>query len=358
MTAVLLSVLLGAAPGVAVLEVDASPQLTELSAAVSTTLASELQRTGAFTVVSPEQVRVVVGYERQKQLMGCEHDCGTSALADYLDASWLLLPKLAKAGELTLTLTLIRTADSRRLETQTMRAADEKKLLAGLRALVLKTLAPLLDEVSGTIVIRASEAGAAVKLDDVTVGTTPTPGPLVAAAGVHFVSVEKDGFVAWRQELRVGPKQTALVEAALSPSPDTYAAWKSRQQTLRFGGVTAGALALVGVVTGVVMLALANDTYGSETGRGFLYERSFLLEGIEVDASGNHRLAAEQYAAQLQTQQTVAWLSFAVAGAAAVTATVLFLLTDSEDRYSGLTPKVGLALVPGGGFGALTWSFR
>lgn len=356
LTALLASVALGASPALTMTEVDSPAELATLGGAVSSTLAAEVQRTGVFTLTTAEQTRALLSHERQRQLLGCEGDCG-GQLATMFEADFLLTTKLARAGDFTLTLTLIETKTGKRQATESGAAANERALLTLARQLAVKVLSPVLKAEAGAVAVRSSEAGAEVRVDDVVMGVTPLTTSLQVAAGVHFVSLKKDGFVTWVQEVKVSPRQLSDVTARLVPSPDTLAEWEARQQRLRLGAWTTTSLAAVGVGAGVLFVALGRGAYGSEATGGFLYHRKFLLAGVETEGAVDHRALTEQYRAEVATWQTAAWLSFSVGAAAAVTATVLWLLTDDDDRYAALKPAVALTLVPGGAMGALGLSF-
>lgn len=356
----LLTMMLAAAevsvrPGLSLPDVDSPQDLRVLATAVSSTVATEVQRTQAFTVTSADQIRALLSLERQRALLGCDGDCGPQVKVD-LDTRYLLTAKLARIGnELALTFTLLDLESAKRVSSDTARFGSERALFDGLRPLLLKVLRPALQAEGGALALRCTESGAQVRIDDDVVGVTPLPTSVAVGAGVHFVTVSKDGFVSWTQEVRVPAKQVGLLEVTLAPSPDTLAEWNARQQRLRLGAWSTTALAVVGVASGLLFIALANDAYGSESGTGFLRERYLLQQGVQDGV--DHRVRAGEFRAQVQLDQLLTGVALGVGAASAVTATALWLLTDDPSRYSALQPSVQLAPIPGGAMGALRLSF-
>jgi hypothetical protein len=69
----------------------------------------------------------------------------------------------------------------------------------------------------GSIEIAGAEPGAAVVIDGRARGSYPTSAPLRVAAGSHVVRVYKEGFGPFEARVDVAGRQSALVEAHLSP---------------------------------------------------------------------------------------------------------------------------------------------
>lgn len=70
---------------------------------------------------------------------------------------------------------------------------------------------------TGTLVLSASEAGAAVSVDGVAVGTTPLPKALRLPAGKHQVAAKKDGFVPFEQAVELAGRGEATLAIQLVP---------------------------------------------------------------------------------------------------------------------------------------------
>lgn len=344
----LLAVTLAATPGLMVMDFAAAGGAdAELAAASSTAVSQELERLGVFRVMSSETTRVMLGLERQKALMGCE-TCGGGALNDLaLSAEFLVTGKVVRTGaQLSLLLTLLKAGDNSPVSTQRAQADTPAALLAEAGPAALKLVARTLEGRRGTLLVTASELGAAVKVDDTQVGTTPLDGPVPLAPGPHLVSVEKDGFTQSRREVRINPDETSEADFRLVPSPDTVATYEAKAGRTRVLAFTAVGLAIAGGVLFGLGQAEADGYYGSPATQGtFLYHQSKLLAGIEVEGDVNHRTLATELKNTVQTWQIVSLTSLAVAGAAAVTGVVLFIVGDPPDKYDGLKKSADVVQV-------------
>lgn len=66
-----------------------------------------------------------------------------------------------------------------------------------------------------------AESGAAVRLDEREIGTTPLPGPISVDAGKHTLVLKKEGFEPFEKSVEVTARTTASVEAKLEPTITT-----------------------------------------------------------------------------------------------------------------------------------------
>src|SRR3954471_8248671 len=85
-------------PRLAVTEVSAPSDLTPLADATSGVLASELQRLGVFQVTSAEQVRQMVGLQRQQALTGSGEGTPAAEVGAMLQGDQLASGKLSAVG--------------------------------------------------------------------------------------------------------------------------------------------------------------------------------------------------------------------------------------------------------------------
>jgi len=76
MTTALVALLLAAAPQkVAVMTMDAGEGITDkTAAAVTEAVIAEVRRQPNLQVVTPQEIATLLGFERQKQLLGCHED--------------------------------------------------------------------------------------------------------------------------------------------------------------------------------------------------------------------------------------------------------------------------------------------
>ncbi|MEJ7734201.1 MAG: PEGA domain-containing protein [Polyangiaceae bacterium] len=203
----------------------------------------------------------------------------------------------------------------------------------------------------GSVTITSNVSGAEVSIDDIVVGTTPLPAPVVVNAGRRKVSLVKSGYAPRLQLVDVAGTETKELRLDLSgageagparpaPAPDTRPVTPQpapeRRGTLRPWvalGIT-GAFAVAAGITGGLALSKKSDfdealeTYPTDKG------------AIDDARSGARGLAA------------TADVLTAVAVAGGVITVVLFATDSSSSPTTAATgkrapgPRVGLRLAP------------
>lgn len=352
-------------PHIGVSDFTSNKDLQPVAGAMAGFVANELQRLGAFRVTTTDQTRQLLSLDRQAQLLGCPDDSCRGAAVMTLGFDYLVTGKFTKLASgktatLTLELVLIDVKSGKREASDITTASSEGEMLNKLTPSVVKLLGSVLKQRSGVLVVQSTEKGAAVKVDDALMGTVPV-GKMDVAGGPHIVKVEKEGFVTWQKEVRIKPNETVEESAQLVPSPDYVNAWRDKHKKLRIGAWATTGLFAASLGASIVMGLRAQTLYGTEETKGtFLYERRFVLNGIEEDASGNHRNAANQLKAQVETSKLLSIIGAGVAGASAVAAATLWLFAEDPGRYDAYRStevKVSGMLAPGTGGLVLSGSF-
>lgn len=353
-------------PHIGVSDFTSTKDLQPVAGALAGYVANELQRLGTFRVTSTDQTRSLLSLDRQAQLLGCPDDtCRGAAVMtlgfDYLvTGKFTRLAALKSGATLTLELVLIDVKTGKREASDVTTASSEGELMNKLTPSVVKLLGSVLKQRSGTLVVQSPEKGAAVKVDDSLVGTVPV-GKIEVTGGPHILKVEKEGFVTWQKEVRVKPEETIEEAVRMVPSPDYINAWHDKHSKLRIAAWASTGLFVAALGTTVAMGMRAQGLYGSEETKGtFLYERRFVLNGVEQDASGNHRESANQLKSQVEGARLFGFVAAGVAGASAVSAAVLWLFAEDPNRYEAYRStevKVSGVLAPGGGGLVLSGGF-
>jgi hypothetical protein len=357
-----LSLLLAAAPmpGLAVMDFAVEGAPPEIAGATSGLVAQELARLQLFRVSTAETTRVILGVERQRALLGCD-DCSTSSLSELTSFEYLITGKLLRTGDkkdpkYTLMMTLLKVGSNSPLSSVRVEAKGEEKLLQEAAPATLKLVGKLLDGRQGALVVSSTEVGAAVKVDDTQVGTTPLQARVPVAAGPHLLTVEKEGFSQVRKEVRVSPDQVTDEFIKLVPSPDMAEAYEARATRFRVLAWTAAGLAAAGVGAFVAGNVIANNRYGEATQENtFSWYRQQLLGGNE-----SFRQQAGEAKAEIEMWQTISYIGLGAAGAGAVAATVLFVVGDPPGKYEAYRQRTGVVsmrLSPTPGGAVLTGSF-
>ncbi|MEA2753035.1 MAG: hypothetical protein QOI41_7178, partial [Myxococcales bacterium] len=138
----------------------------------------------------------------------------SAALADFLRSRALFPTKAATKNAAVCFRREGRFDES--LETFEALLREFPDLAPGDRAFAEKESAELRGAI-GSIEIAGAEPGAAVVIDGRARGSYPTSAPLRVAAGSHVVRVYKEGFGPFEARVDVAGRQSALVEAHLSP---------------------------------------------------------------------------------------------------------------------------------------------
>lgn len=342
-------------PKVAVLDFEANGTSAELATAATGLAANELQSFGAFEVVTSDMVRSVLALERQKQLLGCGDDeasCLTE-LAGALGADWLVTGRVSRVGELfTLDLSLIDARKARRESSITETARSEAELLGKIAAAVSRVMAPLLSTTEASVLLTVGEKGATVRVDRTVVGTTPLEGRLQVSPGTHLLEVEKEGFITFRRQLKLGPDEVVEQNVTLVPSPDFIAQYEARESKLRLGAWIASGVAVLGLAGVGYFQYEADRLYGPATRDGtFLFHRAELTDGVAEATDREHWSKASQLKAQIDRNQTLSWVSGGIGAAAGLGAAALWIIGDDPGRYSRFkSVQVGAGPSMGGGF--------
>lgn len=360
-TLVVMLLAAGEPPSVGVMDFAANGASAELTSAASGLTTHELERLGVFRVFSSETLRVVLGVERQRALLGCE-DCSGASLTDMSNFQYVLTGKVTavgKAGPWTLVMTLLEVGKPQPVSSVTATAATEAALLGEVGPATIRLVGKLLAGRQGQLLVTTHEVGAAVKIDDTQVGTTPLPVQSLSA-GPHLVSVEKEGFSAVRKEIRIQPDELGELQVGLVPSPDTIERYESAASRTRILAWVATGLSVAGTGLFVGGQIAAGNLYGSPNVAGtFEFHRAALLAGKEVEGDVNHRSAANQLKSEIELWQTLSWVGAGVGVAGAIAATVLFVIGDEPGRYDAFRSAGGvtLQLAPGLGGAAVVGTF-
>lgn len=349
-------------PKMAVPDFNTTPGNEPLAAMLAGSVATEIDRTGLFTVTTSDQVRALLSLERQRQLLGCADDSCSSDIAGQLGVDFMVNGRLSRLMDakkqttgLTLDLTIIEVKSGKRVSSREVKATSEADLVGKLQENVAGLIAPLLSGRQGFIVVIASEDGSVVKVDGTQLGTTPMTQRLAVPGGPHVLRIEKDGFTSVQKQVRVAPDQVTEESVRLMPSPDFIDAYEKKQWGLRIGAFIAAGVAVAGIATFAVMQGQAQASYGDPSQpNSFAGLRSSLV-AMEDPAV---RQKAEELRNKINSQLAISYVAGGVGLASAIAATVLFIIGEDPNRYQSYRgPKAAAWLLPTGAGGAFSWEF-
>jgi len=367
---VLLPALAGAQskPRIAVLDFAANGASKELASAAGGVAANELDRLGAFHVVTSDAIRTMLAFEKQRQMLGCADAGCIAEIGGALGVDFLVSGKVTRLSAqggvpetftLELTLTSVKKAQREGSAIETARSEADLMTRAGKGA--QRVVQKLLAGRTGRLAVTAAEAGAVVRLDDQVKGTTPLRGALAIAAGPHTLTVEKQGFVSFQKEVSIEAGRLVEEKVSLVPSPDFVRAYESRQRKLRAGAWISTGVAAAGLVAAVALQANAGDLYGNESTPGtFLYDRRKLQDGVEVEGGVDLRAEAASLKSRIETRETSSYVAGGVGALAAVAATWFWIAGDDPHRYAGFAEpaaRLDVTPLPGGAMAAGTVRF-
>lgn len=366
--AVVASLSLGAEerPALVVLEAEAKSVTPVEAAGVVTAIAQGAREVDAFQVIAPSDMRALLSIERQKQMVGLSSE--TTPVLEALGARHALASSVTKLG--TSYQAEIRLLDVQTGKVLSQRAATPQASLSDLttqlKVLAQEVLGPILAEQQGSLVVRSSEEGADVVVDDKLVATTPMLTPLALPRGRHRLEVRKEGFITRRTTVTIPKGDVAVEDLAMVPSADFANAWRSKHQKLRIAAWATTGLAVASFVT-----AFAVDRFVAEPA----YQNEFrpradflsLAAQVEMPVATSEvqqqcamdlaacRSKAEAARSQVASAQTASMVLLGVGVASAVAAAYCWLVGENPNRYGsgavslGLTPQSGGAAFSLGG---------
>jgi hypothetical protein len=309
----------------------------ELAATVNGTVAENLDKLGAFSAISSREVAQMLELEANKQLMGCDTGSCLADIGGALGADFLVTGTLnVSGGVYTVQLQLTNISQSR-VDGRASReySGNEAGLMDEVRTATRALVRNVMVDRSGFLGLSVSEEGATVKVDDAVVGVTPLAGPLSMAGGPHTLTVEKEGFVRFQQDLMIQANETVAVSAELAPSADFARAARAKAGFWRTLSWTAIGVGVVGLGGGAGMFFKARSDASGLNTRIDAYNAAVLRTSTQASDLTSTRKQIARYDAGAVTAAGVG-VGFVAAGL------LMRVLGDDPDRYG----QGGVALVP------------
>jgi len=300
----------------------------ELAATVNGTVAETLDKLGAFSAISSREVAQMLELEANKQLMGCDTGSCLADIGGALGADYLVTGTLnVSGGTYTVQLQLTNISQSR-VDGRASReySGNEAGLMEEVRIATRALVRNVMVDRSGFLALGVSEEGATVKVDDAVVGVSPLPGPLSMAGGPHALTVEKEGFVRFQQDLMIKPNETVDVTATLMPSAEFARAARSKAGFWRLLSWTAIGVGVVGIGGGGGLYFKARGDASSLNTRIDAYNAAAVRTQTQANDLTSTRKQIARYDAGALTAAGVG-VGFIAAGV------MLRMFGDDPDRY-------------------------
>src|SRR5437870_456105 len=248
---------------IAVLDLQARGVDAALVQSAGTLIASELNKLEVFKVISREDIRNMLSFEKDKQGLGCEADQACLAeIGGALGVEYIIAGSLAKIGDtLVLSLALNNTKTATVENRVSENVSGKGDALIGAISRNAKVLvSKIIKGREGFLVLTVAETGAVVKIDGQIKGTTPVKGRMTLNWGPHLLEVEKAGFVAYSEDISIPNKQVLAKNLALVPSNDFIGAYESSAKKMRLGAWITSGLAVDGAATAITFNQLSATT--------------------------------------------------------------------------------------------------
>lgn len=344
---------------IAVLDLQARGVDPALAQSGGTLIASELNKLEVFKVISREDIRNMLAFEKDREKMGCEADQACLAeIGGALGVEYIIAGSLAQIGDqtvLSLELNNTKTATVENRLSETVSGKGDALIQAisrNSKALVAK----IIKGREGFLVLAVAEAGAVVKIDGQIKGTTPVKGRLTLNWGPHLLEVEKTGFVSYSEDISVPNKQVLAKNIALVPSNDFIDAYETRARKLRLGAWITSGVAAAGLAA-----AIGFNAWSARTESAFNAAKATYLN-TNLPADYQHMKSLSD---QGNSQILLARVGLGVAVIGAAAATYFWVAGDDPHKYDNYketpaeaAPKVAFGPAPVDGGAALALAGR
>jgi TolB-like protein len=310
---------------IAVLDLKEQGVDKALASSASSLLAAELQKLDVFKVISREDIRSMLQFEKDKQTLGCEADSACMAeLGGALGVDYTVSGQLAKIGDgfvLTLTLANAKSASVENRATETVQRQDQIVAAVGRSARIL--VSKILKGREGYLVLTAVEEGALVKVDGAARGTTPIKGRIALSWGPHLLEVEKAGFITYAEDISIPARQALAKSVALVPSNDFIDRYEGSAKKMRIGAWISSGLAVAGAATAIAFNQMSGST-----------ESQFVSKRTAYTAPTSAQLSELQDLSNKGSSQVfVARLGLGIGAAALALAGYFWIAGDDPHKY-------------------------
>jgi len=317
---------------IAVLDLKEQGVDKALAQSATSLLAAELQKLDVFKIISRDDIRNMLQFEKDKQSMGCEADSACLAeIGGALGVEYTVNGSLAKIGDgyvLTLALSNTKSASVENRTTENIARQDQIVASVAKNARIL--VSKILKGREGFLVLTVAEEGALVKVDGTARGSTPIKGRLPLAWGPHLLEVEKTGFVTYTEDISIPAKQALAKSIALVPSNDFIERYEGSAKKMRVGAWITTGLAVAGIAT-----AVAFNQMSSTTENQFLSDRSAYSSGtIPANTTADKLLSdMKDLSNKGSSQVFIARLGLGIGAAAIALTTYFWVAGDDPHKY-------------------------
>ena len=318
------------------------PKVDGLPSSLRLTVASILAKAGAdegVSIFTSDDARAILDREAELQVLSADGDgVSLSELGKKVGARWVLASVVGKPDDDTLIEARLIDVERANVASRRITRASEYggDFLEATRAAARLALSPIFASRQGTLTLTISEEGADVVVDEEQVGVAPLQQPLKLAGGTRLVVVKKQGFIVFREAVRMDKGVALTRDVVLRPSADFLESYRFTNGALRVGAWTTTAATVASAAAGLGFLYLFDQQ--NQVTRQLSTELEKGNEGVQIDEEQQAELGARVVASQNDAGLYGALASgggtFAVVFAG--TAIALWLFGQDPGRYDHL----------------------
>ncbi|MBK8009930.1 MAG: PEGA domain-containing protein [Deltaproteobacteria bacterium] len=317
---------------VAVMQLGASADMDAgLVETLTQVIPETLEGLGLFKAISTQEIKQMLAFEAQKQVLGCDEVSCLAEIGGALGADFLITGNISMLGGTFIIQLQLASIAEARIEARISRehAGELKGIFGELRTATRLLVRDLLGKRSGLLSVSVSEEGATVKVDGAIVGVSPLAEPVSVAGGLHELSVEKEGFIVFRSDVNIAEGKTVDVHAGLIPSADFIEKYKSDAAFTRTMG-------WIGLGVGAAALGGGAALYFVGSGQAVdLRDDVRRYNALSVRTSAE-LAELDRREEKLAVVDTLALTSAVVGVIAVATGTILLVSGDDPGRYDAL----------------------
>lgn len=236
----------------AVFDLESAGVGVETAVNLTQILSAEIKAVKGASVIGRDDLKTLLDFEAQKQLVGCADDSsclaeiGAALGVDYLVAG--NVGKVANTYVVSLRLVAPSTVEVKSRVTESYVGAEEQ-LVGAVRYAVQRLLGLAKDRTTGALRLRTVEGPGAVYVDGEVVDETALVEDL--AAGRHSLRIRKAGYVEWASEIYVLPGPETALTVNLTERPrEWHESWVLWASLIGLAVAGAGAALTLGLASG------------------------------------------------------------------------------------------------------------
>ena len=205
-------------PGLVVLSLRADPTDQGRAGVLDELLLAEIEKYGRYKVLGMSDVKAMVGFDKIKDVMGCDDVSCAVQLGGALGVRYIVAGSVTSLeGDIIITLKMLDVQAAVVLDRATADARNNPHNYPDLIARAVAQLDPIAAVMNGSAVLDSDPRGATLFVDGKEVGAAPQT--LTLAPGKHEVRGTLDGYLESTQPFTVASSDKAKVTLKLAKVP-------------------------------------------------------------------------------------------------------------------------------------------